>query len=744
MYRSKPVNIICAALFIGVLLSCASYFGITALMQTQEAGAGTSSEFGISFSGFSDAFYDNENLVNFVSRCEYIVFRSTGSRDVILGGNDFLFEAGTDETGYNYLEDYLGIGQFTGIELMRLQTYINLRRYAYNNQGVEYLLVVIPNSQTVYSEYMPSYIESISGSTKLSQLTSYLHDMGYDFFFNATDALKAGRMTDNIDQLYNNTENSLNSLGEWYLYSAVCDRLSELYGIEGDRVRRDALWTHINIDDGKALARTIGLSSIIKNRTISLSDSTVIKYSSSEYYGSMVRTVFSDEYKAGKADGPNILLEFTDEWDRIQLMPYFSNTFDEVTYKPNLQFSSLVVSNIKPDVVVQFIHEYELYGIADPDLSQTYSAGKKLEITSFVTAEPIVIAQSQTGETTVCIAGQTESDALITVSGDSIASVSQKAVGSLFFIEVDLGNELTSTVKITAKVNGKSESKAVQLTLRRKEAKVTKTAAVGGNSQLYSSDYSGLSFLTDSQIEAIRSALARKIAKAKELSGKNTEFIYVIVPDKLAVYEDDAPEPLKNLAQTVEKYKEMVKSVRSGAGMKVIDLTEDMKSHKILGRLYYQTGGIWTDTGAYVGYYSLMSEVAKKFSSVRVHTLNDFTPEISEDIGGELVARLGLARIIFSEKFITLKPNFASAVNIEQSGNSFDISKAFISYNSDASLPVAIVMRDEYGTAMLRNMAEHFSKMYVLNEGEYTISDDQIATLQPDFIITIRCNGELS
>ncbi len=739
MYKSKPVNVVCAALFIGILLSCAFYFGITALLDTEEKTGGTSEEYGISFMDFSDAFYDSENLSTFVGRCEYLIFKSVGSNDIILGDKDFLFGAGTTEAGYNYLEDYLGIGQFTGIELILLQNYIKLRQLSYKNQGAEYLLVVIPNSQTVYSEYMPSYIGPISGSTRLSQLTAYLNDVGCNYFYNATDALIAAKTQAktqyDIDQLYNNTENSLNSLGEWYIYSAVCDKLNELYKINGDRVGIDALKLYRNFTEGKELAKSAGLSEIIKNQTISLSDSTKIRYTSDDLYGRMVKTIINSN-----GGSPKVLLEFTDEWDRTQLMPYFSNTFNEVAYKPNHQFSSLVVDGVNPDVVVQFIHEYELYDIADPDLSQTYSAGKNIEIKQDETAEPIIVAQCQTGSTTVCISGQTESGALITVSGDNIKTVSQSAIGSLFFIEVDLGNTMTTTVNLTAKVNGKAESKTVPLTIRRNDTVKDLTVAVGSNSQLYSNDYSGLELLTDKEAEAVRTSMAEKIANTRKLSGKNTEFIYVIVPDKLAVLSEDAPASLTSLAETIETFKKKVNSVLTSAGMTVLDLTQEMIDHKVLGQLYYQTDTLWTDIGAYVGYFTLMDQAIK----VKPHTLNEFKPNAEEDIGGELVTRLGLDNIIISERLETLRPDFAPSYHSEQSDIYFDIRKAYITYNNKSDLPVAIVMRDEYGTSILGNMAEHFSKMAVQSEGMFTFSDDLITMLQPDYVIIIRCNGELS
>ena len=94
---------------------------------------------------------------------------------------------------------------------------------------------------------------------------------------------------------------------------------------------------------------------------------------------------------------------------------------------------------------------------------------------------------------------------------------------------------------------------------------------------------------------------------------------------------------------------------------------------------------------------------------------------------------------------MTLNRTFQPKARFEQSGGgALDQTQAFISYTDDNTLPVAIVTRDAYGTEMLESIAEHFSKMIVLREGEYTISDELIAEIKPDFIITIRCNGELS
>lgn len=742
MSRAKPINVVCAALFAGIILTFSLYFGISAMTDNTVAAETVTVADDMTFSGFGESYYCNEDMQMLIGNIEYWLFGSIDSPDIILGENGFLFDAGTEDNGYNYLRDYIGDATLSGTELKALKSIIDLRKNVYESRGIDYLMVVVPNAQTVYSDYMPDYMGELSDNTRLSVLTKYLEQVGCDYFFNATETLLTAKTYGKL--LYNNTENSLNSLGEWYLYDAVRQRLEQLYGIKGSQVGVSSLDLYTRSTDGKELARRAGLSSVIFNETLSLSNSAQTKYTVSSYYGTMVRSAITDEYKVAGDDNV-VLLEFTNEWDRILLMPYFSNTYSQVTYKDNHQFSRLAVEHMNPTVVVQFVHEHEIYDLLDSNTLLTYSSGLQGSVQDDVTAPPMLIAQTSIDENTVCVAGETEYGALMKVSVDGEIIRNDYAVGELFFIPVDLGERESVRVKITAQAQGKKVSDAIELTLYRDDNAKQKTVAVGTNSELYSSDYSWLSFLSDEQMLSVREGLEQKVSNVKQLTGKDTEYIYLIVPDKLAVYPDDAPEELQQILPTLNKYRDVVRGVRESAGMTVIDLTKEMRNHTALARLYGQTDVLWTGFGAYVGYHSLASRVAERFPAVRVHELIDFIAVTEQNVGGELVSRLGLDGAVISESYLTLQRSFQPQARFEHSGDGvFDLTQAFISYTDDRDLPVAIVVRDEYGTEMLENIAEHFSKMIVLREGEFTVSDELIAEIKPDYIINIRCNGELS
>lgn len=731
----RPANVICTALFVGIILTFAFYFGISAMTSRSIENEETVS--GMSFRRFSDAFYNDSGLSQLNDRIEYLLLGSIGSADIILGDDGFLFDAGIRDNGYSYLRDYVGGIQLSDAELDVFLNVLRLRQLAYKARNVDYMLVVIPNAQTIYSDRMPSYIGEISDSTMLKQLSAHLAANGCDYFYDATDLLLS--VKDYGRLLYNNTEDSLNCLGEWYLYNAICQQLEQLYGVEASGVGISSLSLYNRSSDGKELARRAGLETIITNETVSLSDTDMNNYSVSSYYGTMVRTALQ-----GGSDS-TLLLEFTDEWDRVLLMPYFSNTFSDVAYKSTHQFSNLTLDNLKPSVVVQFVHEYELYELLDANTLLTYNAGLRMSLSDDVTAQPLLLSLCSIDDHTVCVGGETESGALMTVTVDGAIVSEGYAIDKLFFVSIDLGERDSVDVSITARVGDKEQSPPIELKLYREPEAKSRTVAVGNNSQLYSTDYSWLTRLSDSQIDDIRHALSQKVMDAKQLTGKDTEYVYVIVPDKLTVYTEDAPTELVELLPELEAYKQTVKAVRGSAGMKVIDLSEDMKNHRALESLYSQTDMMLTGFGAYVGYHSISSYIAERFPQVEVHELMDFAAGTDTNVGGELVSRLGLDPAVISETVLTLNRTFQPCARFEQSGGGeLDKTQAFISYTDDSTLPVAIVTRDAYGTEMLENIAEHFSKMIVLREGEYTVSDELIAEIKPDYIITIRCNGELS
>lgn len=364
---SRALGVITIVLFIGILLSFLVNFGVSAYFGSEEL---VESYFdmeehpNIFLSDFSNTFYLSKKVQSNIIKIDYYLFGRLPTSDVILGEDEFLFPAFDKKSRYSYAADYLGEYKPKGSELDFYYNGILELTKEYKKAGTEIFFIVIPNSQTVYSEKMPDYMGEISNDTRLKSTTRYLKKRGITNYLDLTDTLIAAKES---GELYNNTEDSLNSRGAYYAYLAALDMLPEEVRAELPVVElKDAdLVKHTT--DGKVLARLASLEDKIKNRTVSLSSDFVQKYEIllkfDDYEMSSPKMLYKNELPSY----PRVLLQYSSDWDRIIMTDYFSNTFGTTIYSTSASPTKEVL-NKDPAYVFCFIHEKDLVMLANGSL----------------------------------------------------------------------------------------------------------------------------------------------------------------------------------------------------------------------------------------------------------------------------------------------------------------------------------------------------------------------------------------
>lgn len=355
-------HLLITALFVGILLSFAIFYLIHAGLghehSTEDRCLDGSKISGESFAAyFERAVYQNAGSLERIRKNQFLLFRELSYPNVIVGKDNFLFAIEDRTHGYNFLEDYLGGVSFTEEEHEKILATLQQRTATYDARGAKYVLVVIPNAQTVYSENMPAYMGDIE-KTRLSRLEEYLAQNGYDGFLNLSDALIANK---GEEPLYDNTENALNSLGVYYAYRALCAHFED--GIMGavSPTPRESLTFYQHLTAGKAIAREARVSDVVSNLTVSLSNRTPKNYLTPYQTKSVTQTTLHEgDLPLGMAVTPSILLQFSNHRERLQAEPFFSNSFKCVTYQTSLvdDYETFLLAH--PSLVVQFIYENEL------------------------------------------------------------------------------------------------------------------------------------------------------------------------------------------------------------------------------------------------------------------------------------------------------------------------------------------------------------------------------------------------
>ncbi len=712
MKRRSHINFLTAIIFLGVICTFTVYFGMTALMS--ESGDLSVSE------RFSRAVYENESLSRIITEIDFRIFRRVENNNVIVGSDGFLFERADEKSGYEYLLDFRGELEFTDVELEIIKNNIEHRAGAYDNSGAEYILVIVPNSQTVYSEKMPFYHGKISENTRRAQLTRYLKENGIECVLDLTDDLIAAK---ELGQIYNNTENSLNALGAYAAYDAIVREMAErgidvasTYKLEGSDF-------YSRKDPGLSIAGSAQIRHLAPNLTVSLRTDISLDHTATAEYENFLLT------KSASNSGAAVLLEYNNEWNRIILQPYFSGTFKTAAYKANHMFSSFANAEAAPNAVIQIIGETELDTLLDSKTAMTYGAGYKNEAQHIMETEiPTVLGSVHLGGGTLCVFGTAERGANVYVGLAGEEPVRERAEDGRFFIKIDLPEGSDSAmIDISAKYGFKKQSEPLRIVLTRTESEVS-GVLVGSNSFLFDKKYN-IDGYADAEAAANAFDRAQHLGAIRDITGKSTEYLYALVPTKLTVSRDNAPELLQDTADKLAELRAILPSY-VGDGVKTLDLTERMLLSKS-NDLYLKTSNEPTDKGAYEIYCGIIEalQLPRIVGTDRLNILKELTP------GGKLISSLGLDTTVVHEirDIYTVRD---SKVTLTFEGEA-DTTKKYISENEDKSLPTAIIIYDEYGADAVKYLLESFSVAVVNPQGDLWVTAGDLERICPDYIIRI-------
>jgi hypothetical protein len=109
--------------------------------------------------------------------------------------------------------------------------------------------------------------------------------------------------------------------------------------------------------EGKQIAKQARLEHVISNKTVSLTSRLGEGYAITDITEHCVSSQMTEEKRGSNV---RILLECSREWDRIQLTPFFSSTFETVVYENRVTEGNYTAAYHQADVLVQIVHEEEL------------------------------------------------------------------------------------------------------------------------------------------------------------------------------------------------------------------------------------------------------------------------------------------------------------------------------------------------------------------------------------------------
>lgn len=128
---------------------------------------------------YNDHLPFKNQAVELMSYIDYVVFNSTDSKKVIIGKEGWLFyrsaevEALADEKP---IEDYQGINKYNDNEKQIILDNITDVDSFLKERDIEFSILICPNKENVYSEYLPEGIRKVDETKKIDDLISFLNN----------------------------------------------------------------------------------------------------------------------------------------------------------------------------------------------------------------------------------------------------------------------------------------------------------------------------------------------------------------------------------------------------------------------------------------------------------------------------------------------------------------------------------------------------------------------------------------
>ena len=123
---------------------------------------------------FNDSLPFRNQMIEFHNSIDYYLFQQSSSKKVAIGSDGWLFYC--DDEDSNPLEQSLGYWNFTEGQLEKIADNLTSTQRVLESLGIEFVLFIPPNKETIYMEFLPDYYTVQNKVTSVEQLVAYLQE----------------------------------------------------------------------------------------------------------------------------------------------------------------------------------------------------------------------------------------------------------------------------------------------------------------------------------------------------------------------------------------------------------------------------------------------------------------------------------------------------------------------------------------------------------------------------------------
>ncbi len=264
-------------------------------------------------------------------------------------------------------------------------------------------------------------------------------------------------------------------------------------------------------------------------------------------------------------------------------------------------------------------------------------------------------------------------------------------------------------------------------------------------------DWMGTNLLDDAALTKMKRSLKDRASFCENIG---TKLVFMIVPNQCLIYPETMPDryPRSTADHTLlDQFTAAAKEV----GATVLDMYPIMEAHKNDEfKIYHKTDSHWTDYGAYWGYHTLMTEIAKTYPDAAPMPIDGnlrfYTKEVE---AGDMMTHFEVDNALISETatFAEWLVDYPNRPNIYVD-NRCEIDNHLVAGNQviknpnadGKNLPSAMIIRDSFSFNAFAYFNQSFSEIHWNYTWDYNFKKVDILHADVDYLIYLVSEKSLA
>jgi hypothetical protein len=279
--------------------------------------------------------------------------RVTSTSGVTLGSNGWLYLASDSA-----VRSYRAARPFTPEQLEAYRQLLEARRDWMASQGIPYLVVILPNKDTIYPEFVPAALNKVHSRSRLDQLLVYMKDHSSVSILDVRNDLRRARQ---VERIYDVTDSHWNLRGGYVAYERIMQALKQWFP-QAEALPRSEFRDVVVSGPGGDLARMLGIADRLPEERQTLVPRSGWHFQhTDEPFSIAARCAYPElTFATERLDAklPRAVL-FRDSF-AAQLIPFLAEHFQRILCIWDKDFDRALVEHEHPGVVIQEIVERAL------------------------------------------------------------------------------------------------------------------------------------------------------------------------------------------------------------------------------------------------------------------------------------------------------------------------------------------------------------------------------------------------